>query len=413
MRKLFFLTTTVILLICTACQGPFVDPGSSGMIGSLGGGEHDGGWGGGGDNGSGGGTGGGSGNGTGGGSGTGGTGGDGGNTVAVTDVTLNKTTLLLSRGSTETLTATVTPNNATNKSVTWTSSDTSKATVSTTGEVTAVAEGLATITVTADGGKTATCEVLIYTMFVTQVTLPASRFLPIGGKEILTATIAPANATNKSVTWTSSDTGIATVSITGEVTAVAEGLATITVTTADGNKTAACKVEVVKNYNIGDVGPGGGKIIYVSTEGFTVQMTNADDNYTAHYLEAAPNDCSQAQWSSLPSYSNANIAGIGKEIGTGRKNTQLLVDLKGYPAASSCNNLTTGGKTDWFLPSLNELWELYKQRSYFDNITSTSYWSSSQYTNNKDEAWTVSFNLGNTPTENKSKTNYVRAVRAF
>ena len=170
----------------------------------------------------------------------------GSSTVSVTGVSLNKTSLSLAVGGSETLTATVAPNNATNKAVTWTTSDATKATVSN-GVVTAVAAGSATITVkTADGNKTATCAVTVTgggtTVSVTGVSLNKSSLsLAVGGSETLTATVAPNNATNKNVTWTSSDATKATVA-DGVITAVATGTATITVTTADGNKTATCAV---------------------------------------------------------------------------------------------------------------------------------------------------------------------------
>jgi len=171
----------------------------------------------------------------------------GGNTgVSVTGVTLNKTTLTLTVGGTETLTATVNPTNATNKTVAWSTSNAAVANVnSTSGLVTAVAAGTATITVTtADGNKTATCSVTV-PVSVTGVSLNKSSLflLAVGDSETLTATVAPDNATNKAVTWTTSDATKATV-VDGLVTAVAVGTATITVTTADGNKTATCAVTV-------------------------------------------------------------------------------------------------------------------------------------------------------------------------
>ena len=255
-------------------------------------------------------------------------------TVSVTGVTLNKTTLSLVAGTKGFLTATVAPANATNKTVSYTSSDSSVATVSSTGTVTAVAAGTATITVTtADGSKTAACAVTVAaapvsvtinsisdkkagdsvtisgtnslgtisikvikpdttvlyvntvsetnysdtftipsnaaigkytvvagqgetvatttfnvvppTVSVTGVTLNKTALsLVAGTKGFLTATVAPANATNKTVSYASNKPGVATVSTTGTVTAVAAGTATITVTTADGSKTAACAVTV-------------------------------------------------------------------------------------------------------------------------------------------------------------------------
>ena len=83
-------------------------------------------------------------------------------TVAVTGVTLNKTTLSLETGDSETLTAAIAPQNATNKNVSWSSINGAVATVDNTGKVTAVAKGVTTVTVsTVDGGKTATCEVTV------------------------------------------------------------------------------------------------------------------------------------------------------------------------------------------------------------------------------------------------------------
>ena len=165
--------------------------------------------------------------------------------VPVTGVSLNKTTLSLSKGSTETLTATIAPTNATNTAVTWKSSNTSVATVDSDGKVTAVTAGTATITVTtADGSKTATCTVTV-TVPVTGVSLNKTTLsLSKGSTGTLTATISPTTATNKDVTWSSSNTSVATVDADGVVTAIGAGSAKITVTTVDGNKTASCTVTV-------------------------------------------------------------------------------------------------------------------------------------------------------------------------
>ena len=169
-------------------------------------------------------------------------------TIHVTNVSLSQTELSLTEGNTAQLTATVKPDNATNKNVTWNSDDTGVATVDATGKVTAVSAGTATITVTTvDQSKTATCEVTVAaaTVPVSGVSLNKdSLALGVGDTETLTATVAPDNATNKAVTWTSSDTSVATVDAAGKVTAVGAGTATITVTTQDGNHTAACTVTV-------------------------------------------------------------------------------------------------------------------------------------------------------------------------
>ena len=166
--------------------------------------------------------------------------------TSVKGISLNKDKLSLVEGKSETLTATVTPSNATNKSVTWTSSDTKVATVSN-GKVTAVKAGTATITAKTSNGKTATCTVTVKkkTVSATGISLNKTKLsLVKGSSATLTATITPSNATDKSVTWTSSNTSIATVS-KGKVTAVKAGTATITAKTSNG-KTATCTVTVKK-----------------------------------------------------------------------------------------------------------------------------------------------------------------------
>ena len=122
--------------------------------------------------------------------------------------------------------------------------------VDTSGKVTAVGAGTATITATAVDGseKYDTCTVTVTKTSVTGVTLDqTSLTLTEGDSETLTATVEPSNATNKNVTWSSSDPNVATVE-NGVVTAVGAGTATITVTTEDGGKTATCTVTVERPY---------------------------------------------------------------------------------------------------------------------------------------------------------------------
>lgn len=166
-------------------------------------------------------------------------------TSPVTGVSLNKSSMTLEKGKTETLVATVNPSDATNKNVTWTTSDKSVVTVDN-GVVKAVGKGSATVTVeTEDGGFTASCIVTV-NVPVTGVSLnKKSLELTAGKYETLTATVTPADADDKSVTWKSSNTSVATVSSSGKVTAVDGGKATITVTTVDGSFTDTCEVTVI------------------------------------------------------------------------------------------------------------------------------------------------------------------------
>ncbi|HAT61846.1 MAG TPA: hypothetical protein DCS83_04745 [Prevotella sp.] len=172
-------------------------------------------------------------------------------TPVVSGVTLNKTSLSITEGKTDMLVATILPNDATNKEVTWTSDNESVAKVSPNGEITAIRPGSATITVTTtDQSKTAQCKVTV-TPVVSGVTLNKTSLSITEGKtDMLVATILPNDATNKEVTWTSDNKSVAKVSSNGEITAIKPGIATITVTTTDQNKTAHCKVTVTSSKNI-------------------------------------------------------------------------------------------------------------------------------------------------------------------
>lgn len=227
--------------------------------------------------------------------------------IPVTSITLNQTTATLKKGETLTLTATVAPSDAANKSVTWSSGNTSVATVSTSGVVTAVGEGTAVITVkTADGGKTATCTVAVahthnytgtyyetahphkayskcscgeinYTGATQKVASCASCY-PVTGVTLdkttatlkkgetltLSVTVSPSDAANKAFTVTSSNPSVMSAkygigmcvgdlfdgsTCTAshcEFTALSAGSTTLTFTTEDGQKTASCKVTVTE-----------------------------------------------------------------------------------------------------------------------------------------------------------------------
>ncbi|WP_422359621.1 Ig-like domain-containing protein [Reichenbachiella sp.] len=170
--------------------------------------------------------------------------------VAVTNVSVSPTTLsLTSAGATGALAATIEPANATNKNVTWSTSDQNIASVDGVGVVTAVANGAAVITATTeDGGFTATSNVTVsisQNVPVTGVSLaPTTLALQPGQSADLNENVQPSNASNKAVTWSTNNSNVATVNAAGLVTAVSDGTATITVTTQDGNHTATASVTV-------------------------------------------------------------------------------------------------------------------------------------------------------------------------
>lgn len=178
-------------------------------------------------------------------------------TTPTSGVSVSPTTATIIKGQTRQLTATVAPSSASNKSVSWSSSNNSVATVNSSGLVTAKAAGNADITVTtADGNYKAVCKVTVRVP-VTGVSLSETDISLIkGSTEQLLATVSPADASNKTISWTTTDKSIATVSSSGLVTAVGGGTATITATTADGSYTDVCKVTVtvpVEGIKFGDV----------------------------------------------------------------------------------------------------------------------------------------------------------------
>ena len=164
--------------------------------------------------------------------------------IPATSITLNASTKTLTVGDSFTLVGTVKPDNATNKVITWISSDSDIVTVDN-GVITAKAAGTSTITAKTHNDLKATCSIRVNnpTIDVESVSLDVtSKELNIGDSFTLNATVKPDNATNKTITWSSSNSTVATVS-SGVVTAKASGTATITAK-SNNNKTATCSITV-------------------------------------------------------------------------------------------------------------------------------------------------------------------------
>lgn len=162
--------------------------------------------------------------------------------ITVETPKINKTSLTLNAKKSYTLKVT-----GTTQKITWKSSNTSIASVNAKGKVTAKKAGKATITA-AIGNKKYSCKLTVKPAIVsvTSVKLNASsRTIEVGDTISLKATVSPSNATNKAVTWSSSNTSVATVSSSGVVKGKAAGTATITVKTKDGGKKYTCKVKVI------------------------------------------------------------------------------------------------------------------------------------------------------------------------
>ena len=249
--------------------------------------------------------------------------------VAVSGITLNNSTLSLTTGQNFTLQAMLSPSNATNKEVTWESSDAGVAAVSKDGVVTAKKAGKATIVAKAadESGKYASCVVTVTEAKkeVTGVTLNKSSLnLGVGGSEVLSATVLPADATNKQVTWLSSTPSIATVSQSGVVTGVKEGTTQISVITAEGSKTAICSVTVSGQTPItptepgtqtgGIIDPATGKTAATTFSGMEIELDYTSTAYNGSDKEpgvaiqdASGNDLTEDVDYTLDYYNNLTV----------------------------------------------------------------------------------------------------------
>ena len=172
--------------------------------------------------------------------------------ILVKEITLNKTSITLQEGESFDLVATISPANATNKKLVFSSGNKECATVSQNGRISAVAAGYSLILVVSeDGNASASCYVRVQGIVtVSGVKLNKESVTLEEGKTLqLYETVSPSDANNKQVSWTSSNPNVADVSSSGLVSALSVGEATITVTTADGGFTATCAISVVEKEN--------------------------------------------------------------------------------------------------------------------------------------------------------------------
>jgi len=200
--------------------------------------------------------------------------------------------------------------------------------------------------------------------------------------------------------------------------------ASITVTVERENNTGSVTSAPVSNRGYrGSTGPGGGIIFYHDPAGFTM----TDTGETAYFLEAAPvNARREITWASPAFYTNTwstpggtgnfrSIDGTSTAIGSGRKNTALILAIDANaPAALVCSNYSNNGLSDWFLPSRDELNELYRRRSLVGNLGELDFWSSSQ--RDLSNAWQHDFRRGSQRGSGKGTSfmsSSVRAIRAF
>lgn len=169
---------------------------------------------------------------------------------------------------------------------------------------------------------------------------------------------------------------------------------------------------------VGNTGPGGGIVFYVQASGgtFTCGATLAS---TCKYLEAAPTSGTNA-WTDATYAWSGNTSSLigstaqGTAIGSGRKNTTAMNTQNSTASKAGTIALAYSGPnnlSDWYLPSKDELNQLYLNKTTVGGFSSGSYWSSSEYDANN--AWFQGFDIGNRNYYYKDDTTYVRPVRAF
>lgn len=219
-------------------------------------------------------------------------------TKKVTKIALNKTTATLYTNQKLTLTAKVSPSNASNKKVTWSTSSKSIATVSSKGVVTPKKAGTVTITAkAADGsGKKASCKVTVK-KFVKISSLKISattKSINVGSSAKLSVTVSPSNATTKTLKWTSSNTKVATVDSKGSVKGVKAGTATITAAATDGSgKKVTCKV-TVKNVKVSGITLSKTAVTLYPAKTVTLKATVAPSNATVPAVKWTSSDTTAA-----------------------------------------------------------------------------------------------------------------------
>lgn len=267
----------------------------------------------------------------------------------LTSVAVSPAAASVGVGDTTRLSVVILPANATNRKVTWTSSNTAVVGVDANGLLRGISPGNATVTATSDeGGKTASATITAYNIGVTGVTLPSTASVGVNNTATLAATIQPANASNKALAWSSSDAGIVAVDQNGVLTGIAPGTATVTVTTQDGAKTASSVVtasnvlitSIVLNQPAATVGVG---------DTTTIKATTAPVNASNKTIV----------WSSSnPSIATVNAAGVVTAVAVGTASISAAAQDAGgvtvgsaitVVSAGACGVLTNNGFESGFV----------------------------------------------------------------
>ena len=210
--------------------------------------------------------------------------------INTTALSINKTSTTLNKGATETLTVTRTPSAVSYPTISWSSSNTSVATVNSSGVVTAVGNGTATITATTTDGTniSKTCSVTVRTPVTGVSVSPTTLTLNVGGTYTLAKTISPSGASNQNVVWSTNNTAVATVDSSGKVTAVGKGTCTITCTSSENSSyKGTCAVTVNQQATGITISPTSVELVVGQTTSVSAAVTPSNANNQNYTLSSS------------------------------------------------------------------------------------------------------------------------------
>ena len=210
--------------------------------------------------------------------------------INTTALSINKTSTTLNKGATETLTVTRTPSSVSYPTISWSSSNTAVATVNSSGVVTAVGNGTATITATTTDGTniSKTCSVTVRTPVSGLTVSPASLSLNVGGTYTLAKTISPSDASNQNVVWSTDNTTVAIVDSSGKVTAVSRGTCNITCTSSENSSyKSSCSVTVNQQATGITISPTSVELLIGQTTSVSASVTPSNANNQNYTLSSS------------------------------------------------------------------------------------------------------------------------------
>lgn len=268
-------------------------------------------------------------------------------TVPATGIAVNKSAITLAMGKDEALTATVFPEDTSDKAVQWTSSDESVATVDSFGKVVAISPGTAIVTATShDGGFTASCTVTVV-IPVTGISLDKTELHLIKGNvDMLAAAVTPADATDQAITWESSNPAVVTVDSSGKVMALEGGSAIITAKTHDGGFSAECKITITVPVTGISLDNNSLTLVKKTSGKLTAIITPADaSNKRVIWSSSNPDICSVDESGTITALNSgtATIEAMSEDGGyTSQCNVKVVIPVSGVTLNQTSMHLNRG-----------------------------------------------------------------------